>query len=163
MIFDKFETVNAIENAMSSCNGESLDLMFDDVFNNDERYMDYDRPKNDLKEFVNFLDLDQITTEHDGIEGAIELVFTNMDPESDTTTDDLRDDPCGVETKIDCIRVDKILQDFFLELDNKHEYDYDSVIDQDMQNDFARYAEKVRREKVVNGEDTDLQVLQNIH
>ena len=29
MIFDKFETVNAIENAMDSCKGESLDLMFD--------------------------------------------------------------------------------------------------------------------------------------
>ena len=42
MIFDKFETVNAIENAMDSCKGESLNSMFDEVFHSDERYMNPD-------------------------------------------------------------------------------------------------------------------------
>ena len=162
MIFDKFETVNAIENAMDSCKGESLNSMFDEVFHSDERYMNPDWSKRNLQEFINFPDVDNTNINQKGIVGAIELIFENEDPESDTTKDDLLAlSPCIIEMQVDCIRVNNVLEDFFLELSNKHEYTYDSVIDNDMQSDFAKYAKKTRKEKVYNFMDQDLLVLQD--
>ena len=157
MIFDKFETVNAIENAMDSCKGESLDLMFDEVFHSDERYTNAHWSTRDLQEFVNFPDVDNTNLKQKGIQGAIDLIWAYEDPESNTTKDDLLAlNPCIIEMQIDCIRVSNVLEDFFLELSNKHDYTYDSIIDDDMQSDFTKYAKKTRKEKVYNFMDQDL-------
>ena len=162
MIFDKFETVNAIENAMDSCKGKSLDLMFDEVFSNDERYTNAHWSTRNLQEFVNFPDVDNTNLNQKGIQGASDLIWAYEDPESNTTKDDLLAlSPCIIEMQIDCIRVSNVLEDFFLEFSNKHDYTYDSVIDNDMQSDFAKYAKKTRKEKVYNFMDQDLLVLQD--
>ena len=115
-----------------------------------------------MQEFINFPDVDNTNINQKGIAGAIELIFENEDPESDTTKDDiLALSPCIIEMQVDCIRVSNVLEDFFLELSNKHEYTYDSVINNDMQSDFAKYAKKTRKEKVYNFMDQDLLVLQD--